>query len=97
MKSRRFSSDLQLLDVEANKIVLKNGGKGTGVGNVQAFLHLVGNRLPKSIKQGQPDGIFGSETESFVKKFQTSKGLKADGIVGRLTLAAMTFLSSAAN
>ena len=59
MKSRRFSSDRQLLDVEANKIVLKNGGKGTGVGNVQAFLHLVGNRLPKSIKQGQPDGIFG--------------------------------------
>ncbi len=62
MKSRRFSSDLQLLDVEANKIVLKNGGKGTGVGNVQAFLHLVGNRLPKSIKQGQPDGIVGRLT-----------------------------------
>ena len=53
MKSRRFSSDRQLLDIEANKIVVKNGGKGTGVGNVQAFLHLVGNRLPKSIKQGQ--------------------------------------------
>ena len=89
MKSRRLSSDRQLLDVEENKIVLKNGAKGTGVGNVQAFLHLVGNRLPKSIKQGQPDGIFGPETETFVKKFQAQAGLKADGIVGRLTLAAM--------
>ncbi|HSC63013.1 MAG TPA: peptidoglycan-binding domain-containing protein [Caldimonas sp.] len=89
MKSRRFSSDRQLLDVEANKIVLKNGGKGTGVAKVQAFLHLVGNRLPKSIKQGQPDGIFGPETESFVKKFQAQAGVKADGIVGRITLAAM--------
>ena len=89
MKSRRLSSDRQLLDVEENKIVLKNGAKGTGVGNVQAFLHLVGNRLPKSIKQGQPDGIFGPETETFVKKFQVQAGLKADGIVGRVTLAAM--------
>ena len=89
MKSRRFSSDRQLLDVEANKIVLKNGAKGTGVGNVQAFLHLVGNRLPRSIKQGQTDGIFGPETEAFVKKFQAQAGLKADGIVGRLTLTAM--------
>jgi peptidoglycan hydrolase-like protein with peptidoglycan-binding domain len=89
MKSRRFSSDRQLLDVEAKKIVLKNGAKGTGVANVQAFLHLFGNRLPKSIKQGQADGIFGAETESFVKKFQTQLRLKVDGIVGPVTLAAM--------
>ena len=89
MNSRRFSSDRQLLDVEANKILLKNGAKGSGVSNVQAFLHLIGERLPKSIKQGQPDGIFGRETESFVKKFQSEAGLKADGIVGRMTIAAM--------
>jgi len=62
---------------------------GSGVGVIQVFLQLVGYRLPRSIKQGQPDGIFGSETETFVRKFQGDAGLNADGIVGPKTMAAM--------
>lgn len=89
IQSRRFSSDQQLLDVEAGKIVLRNGITGSGVGVIQVFLHLVGYRLPRSIKQGQPDGIFGSETETFIRKFQGDAGLSADGIVGPKTMAAM--------
>lgn len=37
------------------------------------------------------DGVFGSATESAVKRFQKSKGLLDDGWVGTRTLAAMGF------
>jgi peptidoglycan hydrolase-like protein with peptidoglycan-binding domain len=37
----------------------------------------------------KPDGIFGNETNTKLKEFQTGKGLKADGIVGPATWGAM--------
>lgn len=89
MKSRRFSSDPQLLTIETKKTPLMKGASGSGVAQIQVFLHLIGHRLPKSITGGQPDGIFGSETEALVKRFQSDGGLKPDGLVGPLTLAAM--------
>lgn len=39
--------------------------------------------------QHRPDGLFGSGTEAAVKQFQTSEGLKADGIIGQNTWAAL--------
>ena len=71
-----FSSDRQLLDVEANKEVLKNGAKGLGVSNIQAFLHLIGHRLPKSIKQGQPDGVFGLRDRKFRQEVSGRSGFE---------------------
>jgi peptidoglycan hydrolase-like protein with peptidoglycan-binding domain len=38
---------------------------------------------------GAIDGVYGAKTRSAVMKFQRSKHLKADGIVGTKTLAAM--------
>ncbi len=38
---------------------------------------------------GSVDGIFGPKTEEAVKYFQRKNGLKADGIVGNATLAAL--------
>ncbi len=38
---------------------------------------------------GRPDGIFGPQTESAVRAFQKSKGLKVDGVAGPLTWAAL--------
>lgn len=43
---------------------------------------------------GSVDGIYGSQTEQAVKKFQRSNGLTADGIAGKATLAAMGITSS---
>ena len=39
---------------------------------------------------GAIDGFFGKSTESAVKSFQTKNGLRADGVVGALTWAALS-------
>lgn len=59
--------------------VLKYGSRGDYVKAWQNFLNL--NGFPCGI----PDGIYGRNTEQAVKDFQASRGLKPDGIIGRLT------------
>ncbi len=59
-------------------IVLTSGSEGRQVQLLQQALG--------SIKV---DGVFGPETEEAVRKFQASRGLTADGIVGSLTGAAL--------
>lgn len=88
MKSRRLSSDSQLQDVESGPTLLRSGSTGTGVAAIQTVLFLLKFPMPRSIKKGVADGIFGSETDSVVKQFQQQVGLKADGIVGPRTLGA---------
>ena len=38
---------------------------------------------------GQADGIFGEKTEQNIRHFQKTKGLSADGIVGKKTWSAL--------
>lgn len=52
---------------------IKLGSRGTDVKVLQTKLNLIS------------DGIFGPLTEEAVKEFQKSRGLKADGIVGKDT------------
>ncbi len=63
--------------------ILKKGSKGIAVKHLQSKLHSLGFN-PKGI-----DGIFGSGTARAVKQYQTSKGLKVDGIVGPATLKSL--------
>jgi len=92
MRSLRFSKEPQLHQVEKGRLLLKNGTHGLGVAQLQLVLNYLGNDMPRSFKQRTPDGIFGSETEAMVKRFQRSNGLNADGIVGPHTLAKMDAL-----
>lgn len=62
------------------KKYIKFGSRGTNVKCWQKFLQWRGYKL--SI-----DGIFGSDTRTCTKKFQTNHGLDADGIVGPKTVA----------
>lgn len=68
---------------EAGKVILmvtvKKGSSGDAVKQLQEWLNQLGYDC------GRPDGIFGTQTDLAVKKFQVNHGLKADGIVGALT------------
>ena len=66
----------------------RRGSSGSEVRKIQEKLKRWG------YSSGSVDGIYGSGTESAVKKFQKANGLKADGIAGKATLNAMGISSS---
>ena len=69
---------------KANQIIaLRLGSQGASVKTAQDFLKKQG------FYTGNVNGVFDQQTRSSVIKFQKSKGLKADGIIGHRTLAAM--------
>lgn len=70
---------------EPKKKTLRKGDKGEDVKELQKELINLGYPLPKY----GADGDFGKETETAVKAFQTDNGLKADGVVGEKTYAAL--------
>jgi peptidoglycan hydrolase-like protein with peptidoglycan-binding domain len=63
--------------------VLKLGSHGEAVKTAQTFLK------QQKFYSGPINGKFGPLTQSAVIKFQKSKGIKPDGILGPKTLAAM--------
>lgn len=63
--------------------VLKKGMKGVEVKRLQQVL------TNKGYDTKGIDGIFGSDTEAAVKKFQKTKKLKVDGVVGPATKKAL--------
>ncbi|SQC00317.1 spore-cortex-lytic enzyme precursor [Clostridium tetanomorphum] len=66
-----------------NAITYYYGSRGGTVYNIQKRLKNWG------YYKGGIDGIYGYETFTSVKKFQSKNGLKVDGIVGNQTLAAL--------
>jgi putative chitinase len=67
---------------EAPRPALRPGAKGADVEALQRALKAAGH--PVAV-----DGDFGPGTEAAVKRLQSGAGLKADGIVGRATWAAL--------
>ncbi|HAX77133.1 MAG TPA: hypothetical protein DCY88_15190 [Cyanobacteria bacterium UBA11372] len=63
---------------------LRLGSKGDDVNYLQEALNEYGYKVTV-------DGIFGKKTEAAVKKFQKSRGLTPDGIVGPQTWSALRF------
>lgn len=64
-------------------VVLRRGERGDAVKALQSALRRLG------YQPGVADGIFGVGTQSAVLAFQRSSGLKADGIAGPQTIAAI--------
>lgn len=61
---------------------LRRGSRGEDVERLQRALANAGFAVAA-------DGVFGPDTETAVKGFQTAEGLAADGVVGRLTWQAL--------
>lgn len=64
--------------------ISKYGSTGNEVKNIQTKLSELGYLTSSDV-----DGIFGSKTQNAVRKYQTDKGLKVDGIVGDETLKSL--------
>jgi len=69
--------------VEAPSQTLSPGDTGSQVKVLQRALAALG------FSPGKPDGDYGPTTQSAVERFQASKGLAQDGVVGPKTLAAL--------
>lgn len=82
----RLAIEAQVQAAAENRPALKIGSRGNGVSILQQALIDLGHLMPLSTQgQALPDGIFGTETDRVVKKFQQGAGLKVDGVAGRLT------------
>ncbi len=65
---------------EAAEVLSRMGSRGDEVRRIQTKLKSLG------FYTGSVDGIYGTKTQSAVKKFQASVGITADGIAGPKTL-----------
>ena len=69
--------------------ILRRGTTGPSVVTLQVMLNRISQSYPAIPKISQVDGIFGSQTEAAVRKFQEVFDLSVDGIVGRATWYAL--------
>lgn len=65
------------------------GSSGETVKKVQEILYSLGYKLTEKPNKTGIDGIFGSLTQKAVLDFQRKNNLEDDGIVGKLTMAAL--------
>ena len=96
LTSPAYMGDPRLEDAYDNSPAMRWGEEGDPVKKVQQGLIDDGFAMPISTEQtGEPDGIFGSETFSVVKKFQAKYSLSQDGAVGRETMGKLDELAAA--
>lgn len=91
LSSPRFSWNTRLQEVERNSPAMRRGESGHAVRLIQQSMIDLGiDPMTVSVKKyGTVDGIYGSETVQAVKKYQRSKRLGHDGVVGRHTMQAL--------
>jgi peptidoglycan hydrolase-like protein with peptidoglycan-binding domain len=93
LRSPRFAQNQRLQRAANNNPPLRCGETGEAVRLLQQALIDLGFPMPISVRRfGSPDGIYGNETTTRVREFQTNNGLSADGIAGHDTLAKLDAL-----
>lgn len=85
MKDSSFTPSTNVVETKGDnsKPVLKKGSSGSYVSDLQDELNKLGYDC------GAVDGVFGTNTEKQVKKFQADYKLDVDGVVGEKTWAAL--------
>jgi peptidoglycan hydrolase-like protein with peptidoglycan-binding domain len=86
--SPRFSGNNVLEACLDNEQTLSNGSSGAAVALIQQALIDAGFPLPRF----GADGIFGNETRTALRNFQTASSLSADGVLGPNTMSALDSL-----
>ncbi|MGV3487091.1 MAG: peptidoglycan-binding protein [Tuberibacillus sp.] len=81
--SKKAAATVQTTVAKTNSAYIDRGDRGQAVTTVQSKLKSLG------YLKGSVDGIFGPQTESAVKSFQSEKHLVVDGIVGPKTESAL--------
>ncbi|PRY76683.1 papain-like cysteine protease family protein [Marivita geojedonensis] len=91
LSSPRFRWNSRLQQAEKNNPALRRPESGLAVRLIQkAMIDLGIDPMTNSIKRhGTVDGVFGNETVQAVKKYQRSKHLGDDGVVGKNTMGAL--------
>lgn len=90
LTSDRFKGIGRLQAAAQNAPTMKWGERGHPVSVVQKALSDLGYSMPGSTNSdGSMDGIFGKETYSSVRHFQSAKTLGVDGIVGTQTMTTL--------
>jgi peptidoglycan hydrolase-like protein with peptidoglycan-binding domain len=92
LTSPRFANNARLQAASENNPPLRRGETGDAVAILQQALVDLGFKMPISLSQGSPDGIYGAETEGTVRQFQKNQAFAPsgqDGIAGRDTLGAL--------
>lgn len=78
--------DAPIANIEsAPEVALALGSANDDVRTVQLRLNRISSNYPSIPKIAQIDGIFGTDTEAAVRRFQEIFGLTPDGIVGKST------------
>ena len=88
-----YGDDIELVDnvpmaepmESAPTVLLRLGSVGNDVRTAQIRLNRISNNYPSIPKIVLTDGIFGTDTEAAVKRFQEIFGLTPDGIIGKAT------------
>lgn len=86
--SARFRWNSRLQEVEQSNPVMRRGERGHAVRLIQqAMIDLNVDPMTASVKKyGTVDGIYGGECKRVIKKYQRSKSLSGDGIIGQNTM-----------
>ena len=93
LTSPRFAGNQRLQSAALNSPAMCWGERGQAVAIVQQAYVDLGHAMPNStVATGTMDGIFGKETYSVTRHFQSRHGLGVDGIVGKQTLAKLDAL-----
>ncbi|MBN3923979.1 peptidoglycan-binding domain-containing protein [Nostoc sp. NMS4] len=75
---------------KSNNVARRSTGSVLTVGSRGETVKTVQNSLKQQgFYTGSVNGVFDNKTRAAAIKFQKSKGLRADGIIGRRTLAAL--------
>lgn len=91
LQSPRFVGNATLQEAAVNSPPLGEGNAGHAVHLIQTALLDLGYDLPRSTPSRgySPDGIYGEETVSVVRRFQRDRHLTVDGVAGEETMSAL--------